>query len=226
MGEPAKPTIHYDSYGSGEPTVVLTHGIAASANTWRFQIGALEKVCRTVAWDLRGHGKSASPPGPYGIPDLARDMLRIADQLGAEKIVPLGHSAGGAVSMRFALDYPERTKGLVLLAGIAEEHGMEKVIKQLGLSREAQNLDKADPQGCAHVTRAMAGLYENPMTDRIHEIQCPTLIIVGEKDFLGAGGSVIMSRKIPNAQLEIVPDRLEDPEDFNRRVIDFLETLR
>ncbi len=207
-----------------------------------------EKVCRTVAWDLRGHGKSDSPSGPYAISDLARDMLRVADEIGADKIVPLGHSAGGAISLRFALDYPERTKALVLvgtaseanqkardfyhkLAGIAEEHGMAKVIKQLGLSREAEYLDQADPRGCAHVTRAMAGLFENPMTDRIHEIQCPTLIIVGEKDFLGAGGSVIMSRKIPSSELEIVPERghglfLEDPEDFNRRVIAFLEKLR
>jgi pimeloyl-ACP methyl ester carboxylesterase len=240
--------IHHTVRGAGEPTVVLTHGIAASSNTWRFQVEALEKICRAVVWDLRGHGESDSPPGPYAIADLARDMLQVADEIGADQIVPLGHSAGGAISLRFALDHPDRTRALVLvgtaseanqksrdfyhkLAAIAEEHGMEKVVKQLGLSREAENLLAADPKGFAHVTRAMAGLNENPMTDRIHEIRCPTLIIVGEKDFLGAGGSVIMSRKIPNSQLEIVPERghglfLEDPEGFNQRVLAFLEKLR
>lgn len=226
---------------------MLTHGISASGATWRHQVPALEKICSVVTWDLRGHGDSDSPPGPCDLSDLAADLRQVADEVGAEKIVALGHSAGGAISLRFALDYPERTRALILvgtaseaneksrdfyhsLAGIAEERGMEKVVKRLGMAKEAAHLVPADPVGFAHVTRAMAGLNENPMTDRLGEIQCPTLILVGEKDFLGAGGSVIMSRKIADSELEIIPGRghglfLEDPEGFNARVAAFLATL-
>jgi len=239
--------LHHDKYGSGQPTVVLTHGISASGHTWRHQIPDLERHCTVVTWDLRGHGESDSPPGPYAISDLAGDLLQVADEVGAEKIVALGHSAGGAVSLRFALDHPDRTEALVLvgtaseanqksrdfyhkLADVAVEKGMDSVVKRLGMAKEAAHLVPADPQGFAHVTRAMAGLNENPMTDEIERIQCPTLILVGEKDFLGAGGSVIMSRRIPNSELEIIPDRghgmfLEDPASFNQRVIEFLAKL-
>ncbi len=239
--------LNFETHGSGPRTLVMTHGISASGNTWRFQVPDFEKVCRAVTWDLRGHGDSDSPEGPYSIPDMARDLLQIADELGAEKIIPLGHSAGGAISLRFALDYPERTEALVLvgtaseaneksrdfyqkLAGIAEEKGMEPVVKRLGMAKESANLVPANPNGFAHVTRAMAGLNEDPMTERLSEIKCPTLILVGEKDFLGAGGSVIMSRRIGGSQLEIIPERghglfLEDPPGFNERVVRFLESL-
>src|SRR5690606_23404178 len=116
------------------------------------------------------------------------------------------------------------------LARIAEERGMEPVVKRLGMAREAAHLVAADPRGFAEVTRAMAGLHAGPMTERLSEIRCPTLILVGEKDFLGAGGSVIMSRRIAGAELEIVPERghglfLEDPSGFNERVLAFLRKL-
>lgn len=240
--------LHFTVRGSGEPTLVFTHGISASADTWRFQVPAFESVCRTVCWDLRGHGRSESPAGPYDMGDLARDMLQVADAVGAEQIVPIGHSAGGAIALRFALDHPRRTRALVLvgtaseanekardfyqeLAGIAEDRGMEPVVKRLGMAREAANLVAADPRGFANVTRAMAGLNEHPMTDRLSEITCPTLILVGEKDFLGAGGSVIMSRRIAGADLQIVPGRghglfLEDPDGFNERVLAFVRKLQ
>lgn len=239
--------LHYTVQGSGEPTLVLTHGISASGATWRFQVPDFAARYRTVTWDLRGHGHSESPPGPYALSDLAADLLQLADELGAASIVPLGHSAGGAIALRFALDHPQRCRALVLvgtaseanekardfyhdLARIAEERGMEPVVKRLGMAREAANLVAADPHGFAAVTRAMASLHAAPMTDRLAEIRCPTLILVGEKDFLGAGGSVIMSRKIANAELEIVPERghglfLEDPAGFNQRVLAFLGKL-
>lgn len=240
--------LHFTVLGAGEPTLVFTHGISASGDTWRFQVPAFEGVCRTVCWDLRGHGRSESPDGPYDMGDLARDMLQVADAVGAAQIVPVGHSAGGAIALRFALDHPDRTRALVLvgtaseanekardfyheLAGIAEDRGMEPVVKRLGMAREAAKLVPADPRGFAHVTRAMAGLNEHPMTDRLGEITCPTLILVGEKDFLGAGGSVIMSRRIAGSELQIVPGRghglfLEDPDDFNQRVLAFVRKLQ
>lgn len=69
------------------------------------------------------------------------------------------------------------------------------------------------------------------MTDALKNISAPTLVMVGEKDFLGVGGSVILHRHILGSRLEIVKDRrhgihLEDSEGFNRLVLDFLAQTR
>ena len=80
----------------------------------------------------------------------------------------------------------------------------------------------------ASVTQAMRTLNDEPLTEALRGLRVPTLIVVGEKDFLGAGGSVILSRTIPDSVLEIVAGRghgiyLEAPEWFAERVAEFLE---
>lgn len=237
-------SLHFEVTGSGTPTVVLTHGLAANTSTWAAQVEALSPRYRVLAWDLRGHGQSGGPPGTYALSDLAADLREVLDRAAAERAVVLGHSAGGAVALRFALDHPERTAGLVLvgtasecntrardfyedLARVAEERGMDPVYRRLGLGDQREAQAGADPVAFAKVARCMGSLHREPLTPRLGEIHCPTLIIVGEKDFLGAGGSVILSRGIAGSELRIVPERghgifLEDPEGFNRLVEDFL----
>jgi pimeloyl-ACP methyl ester carboxylesterase len=234
----------YTLHGDGPLTLVLTHGLAAGQPIWARQVAALAPQHRVLTWDLRGHGRSAANPGPCGIPDLADDLRRVLDAAGVERAVVLGHSAGGVVAMQFALDQPQRTAGLVLvgtasecnqrarqfyedLASIADERGMDPVYRRLGVSKEQAQQAPTDPATFARVARAMASLNEAPLTPRLGEIRCPAQMIVGEKDFLGAGGSVILSRQIADAALAIVPERghgifLEDPDGFNQLVSAFL----
>jgi len=171
----------------------------------------------------------------------------VLDAAGIDRAVILGHSAGGVVAMQFALDHPERTAGLVLvgtasecnqrarqfyedLAAIAEERGMDSVRKRLGVSAEQGRQSPTDPATFAQVARAMASLNEAPLTPRVAAIGCPAQMIVGEKDFLGAGGSVILHRQIAGSRLAIVPERghglfVEDPDGFNALLLEFLETV-
>jgi pimeloyl-ACP methyl ester carboxylesterase len=174
-------------------------------------------------------------------------LLTVLDSAGLERAVILGHSAGGVVAMQFALDHPERCAGLVLvgtasecnakanefyetLAAMAVDRGMAPVRRRLGLGSEESDAADVDPVTFAKVARVMANLHHEPLTSRLGEIRCPTLIIVGEKDFLGAGGSVILSRNIAVSELHIVPERghgifLEDPKGFNELVGKFLHRL-
>ena len=74
----------------------------------------------------------------------------------------------------------------------------------------------------------MASLNVDPLTEALRAVAVPALILVGEKDFLGVGGSVISSRAIAAAELEILPGRghgvhLEDPHGFAQRVVRFLD---
>lgn len=238
---------HYEVTGSGPLTVVLTHGLAGSGETWRGIVERLAPRYRVVTWDLRGHGRSAAPQGPYTIPDLAADLVTVLDGAGIDRAVVLGHSAGGVVALQFALDHPRRTAALVLvgtasecnqrahdfyqdLARRAAERGMAATHKQLGLTAATEPSIAAEPIAFGHVARAMAGLHQQPLTPRLGALDAPTFICVGDKDFLGVGGSVILSRNIKGARLEIVPGRghgifLEDPEGFAHLLLDFLAAV-
>ena len=236
--------LHWSSAGSGPLTIVLTHGLAASETVWAAQVSALAARYRVLTWDLRGHGRSAPQPAPCTLADLAADLGSVLDRAGVDRAVLLGHSAGGVVTMQFALDQPARTAGLVLvgtasecnarahqfytdLADIAEARGMAPVYKRLGVGADAASQAPADPATFAQVARAMASLHGAPLTPRLSEIRCPTQIIVGAQDFLGAGGSVILNRTVAGSRLAIVPERghgifLEDPVGFNSLVLEFL----
>ena len=240
-------SLHHTLHGAGPHTVVLTHGLAAGEPIWAAQVAALAPRYRVLTWDLRGHGRSAPNAAPCAIADLAADLRRVLDDAGVARAVVLGHSAGGVVAMRFALDHPERTSALVLvgtasecnararqfyedLAAMAAERGMEPVYRRLGVSPAQARQAPTDAATFAPVARAMASLHAAPLTPRLGELRCPAHVIVGEKDFLGAGGSVILSRHIAGAALAIVPGHghglfVEDPDGFNQLLLDFLARL-
>lgn len=235
-------SLHYETAGRGEAVLVLTHGLASSSATWGLQVEAFAPHFRVVTWDLRAHGRSGSPDEPCTLAALAGDLAAVVDAAGGGEVYVLGHSAGGVVTMRFAIDFPQLVRSLVLvstasecnarahayyesLAETAERDGGAAVVRLLGTRAEA-TVDP-EPRGFARVARAMGGLHTAPLTAELEALRCPALIVVGEKDFLGVGGSVIVSRRVANARLAIVPGLghaifREDPAGFNRLVLDFL----
>ena len=97
-------------------TVVLAaHGVTASLMTWRSLARALGGDVCLLAPDLRGRGRSAALPGPYGIATHAADLLAVLDATGVESAVLVGHSMGAYVVARLAADHPERARGLLAL---------------------------------------------------------------------------------------------------------------
>jgi 3-oxoadipate enol-lactonase len=239
--------LHYTESGEGPLTVVLTHGLAASEQVWAAQVPALADRYRVLTWDLRGHGRSGAFPGPCTIADLASDLRGVLDDAGVERAVVLGHSAGGVVAMQSALDDPQRVAGLVLvgtasecnararrfyedLAAIADARGMAPVHRRLGVSAEQARQPPTDPATFARLCQAIARLHETPLTPRLGEIRCPSQVVVGDKDFLGVGGSVILHRNLTDSRLAIVPARghalfQEDAAGFNRMVLEFLNGI-
>jgi 3-oxoadipate enol-lactonase len=238
--------LYYEVAGTGDEVVVLTHGLASSTATWAAQVAALAPSYRVVVWDLRAHGRSGSPDEACTVPALAADLAAVVEAVGGGPVHALGHSAGGVITMRFGIDYPALARSLVLvgtasecnaraqafyesLAEVGEGEGGEAVVRRLGTCDETTLTP--DGKGFARVARAMGGLHAAPLTAALDAVRCPTLVVVGEKDFLGVGGSVILSRRIANARLEIVPERghpifREDPAGFNRLLLDFLRTGR
>jgi|SRR5579883_676981 len=103
--------------------IVFVHGWQADRRVWREVIAALEPPLRPIAVDLRGSGERAGVPGPYTLERFAADLRDHVEELGLGPAVVAGHSMGATVALRFAVDYPQLTRGLVLVAPVPASGG-------------------------------------------------------------------------------------------------------
>lgn len=98
------------------PTVLLIHGVTASHRAWPFVVERLPGV-RVLAPDLRGRGASNTLEGAAGMASHAADLAAVLDAFDIERLVVVGHSMGGFVSVVFAHLHPERVSRLMLVDG-------------------------------------------------------------------------------------------------------------
>ena len=106
--------ISYRTAGEG-PVLLLIHGMAGSASTWRQVMPGLSRQFTVVAPDLLGHGHSDKPVGDYSLGAFASTLRDLLVALGHERATVVGQSLGGGVAMQFSYQYPERCERLVLV---------------------------------------------------------------------------------------------------------------
>jgi pimeloyl-ACP methyl ester carboxylesterase len=115
----ADGTPGYASTGSGT-AVLLIQGVGVIGTGWRPQVESLSARFRTITFDNRGIGASARGDTPLTIEIMADDALSIADAAGAGRFHLVGHSMGGLIAQRVALEAPQRVKSLSLLCTFAD----------------------------------------------------------------------------------------------------------
>jgi pimeloyl-ACP methyl ester carboxylesterase len=103
------------------PLIILLHGFGASSFSWRLVAEPLSGYADVVAFDRPAFGLSGRPakwqgPNPYAPDSQVAIVGAMLSAMGAERAVLVGNSAGGTVAMNFALAYPDRTAGLVLVS--------------------------------------------------------------------------------------------------------------
>lgn len=105
---------HYVRRGTGPP-IVFVHGMIMTAEMWEPQMAALEDAFTTIAYDVRGHGRTGgSEVDPYSVDRFASDLEALLDALDVDRAVVCGLSMGGAIAQSFAAAHPDRMAGLVL----------------------------------------------------------------------------------------------------------------
>jgi 3-oxoadipate enol-lactonase len=250
---------HYRLDGPADaPVVTLSHSLAASLEMWEPQLPALTRRFRVLRYDTRGHGGSEVPPGAYTLSMLADDVRGLLDALGIARTHFVGISMGGMIGQTIALEHPEILDRLVLadtashmppetgplweerIANV-ERHGMApRVEETIGrwftppfiasspdvVDRIRTLIRTTAPQGFIGCSRAIQGLHH---TDRLGEIETPTLIIVGAND-LGTpvALSEVMRERIPGSKLVVLESaahlsNIEQAERFNQALTRFLE---
>ncbi len=117
--------VHVITVGQGGPVVLMIHGASANAREFTFTLAPrLDADHRILMPDRPGHGYSGRPEGSEQLGVQAAQMAGALKALApGEKAVVVGHSFGGAVALRLALDYPDLVKGLVLLSPVTHDWG-------------------------------------------------------------------------------------------------------
>jgi pimeloyl-ACP methyl ester carboxylesterase len=162
---------------------------------------------RLIIPDLRGSGDSSKPSEGYSLSRYAEDVLAVADAVGSQTFVLIGHSMGGQIAQYVAATQPDRVRGLMLLCsvpasgiplpaearglfrGSAQNRGMQQTIlglacKQLGEAERELLLDDAQTVCAAAIEQAFDAWSAGGFAERLGAITAPTLVVATDDPFL------------------------------------------
>ncbi|MBB6455319.1 pimeloyl-ACP methyl ester carboxylesterase [Salirhabdus euzebyi] len=224
--------IHAVSFGNGEgKTPFVAHGgWTGSWELWEQPLEVLSQSRRCIAIDHLGSGESPIPKGTVITLDMLVENLRqVLDQLEIQECILAGESSGSKVVLQFALKYPNRVKGLVLVDGFGFAFPKEAI--QMTIDQLEQDyhgyidafVDLCLPNGEAHIKRwgknillraskedAIELLKINAtvdLTPQLKNIHVPTLIVHGQNDALvPVVTAEQIATEIPGAELVVIPD--------------------
>ena len=106
--------LHYLIAGKGDP-VLLLHGYAQNSHMWRPLMAQLANSHTVIAPDLRGFGQSSKPSTGYDKKTLAQDVHALAQSLGYQRSIVVGHDIGLMVAYAYAAQYPTEVDRIVLM---------------------------------------------------------------------------------------------------------------
>lgn len=196
----------FDERGQG-PAAVLLHGFPFDRSMWSGPLEVLSAHYRVIAPDLRGHGQSEAPPGPYPMEELAADVVDTLDAAGIEPpYVVGGLSMGGYVALAMADRHADRLAALVLMNTRAGADAPEVRANREATARKVEEAGSSE---------SLAG-----MVDRLfatgNRLARPELVeqiagVIRRTPPAGAAGAL--------RGMAIRPDRLDVLRRFDRPVL-------
>lgn len=227
-------TFYYEEAGPGEPLLLL-HGLGSSTADWILQMEAFAAQYRVIAVDLRGHGRSTKPPGPYTIPMFAADTTNFLRALQIPAAHLLGISLGGMIAFQLAVSSPEIVKSMVIVnsvpsmvvSGFADRWQLWRrsaIVELMGVRRmgeylaprlfpkpEQAELRQEMVQRWAQNDKraymaAMRSFVGWDVTDQLAGISCPALVISADEDYWPVADKEAYAAQMPQARLLVIAD--------------------
>ena len=205
-------SLFYTDEGSGEETIIFSHGLLFSHEMFRAQIDHFKSHYRCIAYDHRGQGKSEETKSGYEMDALFKDAVALIENLQLGAVHFVGLSMGGFVGMRLAARKPQLIKSLVLMETSADEevnkfkYNILNMIFRIAGSKPVKKrimnilfgktfLNDASREKERHywenhmlalkksITKSVQGVIDrHSVYEEIREIEKPTLVIVGDED--------------------------------------------
>jgi pimeloyl-ACP methyl ester carboxylesterase len=242
--------IRYHVSGAGSPAVLLSHGFAATSAMFSANTPIVAARHQVITWDLRGHGGSESPADSrsYSPHVLLDDMVALLTHCGLNRAVLGGHSLGGYLSLDFALRFPDRVAGLVLIdtgPGFRNDAARddwnrraertaarlaERGLAAVGSSAELHASEHRDASGLIQAARYTLTQRDSHVLDGLPRIAVPALVVVGSQDDPFLAAADYMTAKIPQARKVIIPGaghapNVDKPELFDAELRRFLDEI-
>ena len=102
-----------------DQTVVLIHGLSGACALWDPVSDVLRQRFQVIRYELRGHGESGSPEGPWTLDDFVADLLEVLKRYEVYRIHLSGFSIGGLIAQRFAIDHQDKVARLAIVSEVA-----------------------------------------------------------------------------------------------------------
>jgi pimeloyl-ACP methyl ester carboxylesterase len=232
--------MYYEIHGSGEPLVLLHGGLTTIETSFGALLPLLAAKRQVIAIEQQGHGHTGDIDRPLSYRHMADDTARLLQSLGIRQADFFGWSMGGGIALELALQQPTLTRKLALASISATRAGIRPELDELQRHPEKQQLGwnelwlpspadfklwtdsyartAPDKQGFAKIAakaQQLMGSFEGWSEAELHNVQAPTMVLIGDNDFTRPEHAVELFRTIgggkdealgrPRNQLAILP---------------------
>ncbi len=226
--------LYYETHGAGPPALFL-HGLGSSTRDWEFQVPAFAEKYSVITVDMRGHGQSDKPPGPYSIRQFSEDTAAFMRALGVAPAHVIGLSMGGMIAFQLGVDHPELLRSLIIVnsapifkpRGLKEKLGAQQrilLVRLFGMKKIGEVLSQrmfpkpeqapirevfvqrwAENDQRAYLA-SMKAIFAFDISDRIDEITAPALMVSADDDYIPVAVKQAYAARMPDARVTVIPD--------------------
>jgi 3-oxoadipate enol-lactonase len=214
--------------------VLMSNSLMSNYDMWDWNVAALADRYRVLRYDTRGHGRSATPPGPYSIEVLADEAAGLLDALGIRSAHFVGLSMGGMVGQQLGARYPQKVHSLCLCDTASEMPPRSMWEERLATARAqgvaglvdgtlkrwfTEGFMQRAPGDIGKVRTMILGtgaegyiacasaVRDMAQTTMLLGITAPTLVITGRQDpACTVAQATVLHRVIAGSQLQILED--------------------
>ncbi|MCS6879775.1 MAG: alpha/beta hydrolase [Oscillochloridaceae bacterium] len=223
--------VHYEVFGRGKPVLFL-HGWLGS---WRYWFPTMEVVARqfrTYSFDFWGFGDSRRKRTRESIQAYSEQVIRFLDALGIDRLMLVGHSMGGMVALKTAINYPERIQRVVTVGAPIDGDSLSWLLKLtdrpfladvfartpllrrclfrffLGQTNDPavkEVIDDSVKSSADTLRYAVSSMWRTDLRPELPRLRVPALVVHGGRDDIVNPDQLDLFANVPTARIFPMP---------------------